>query len=108
MDMIEAGLLVAGDDIPIPYDRFRDRVMFPIGDWRGRVIAFGGRALTKDASAKYLNSPETPLFHKGATLYNGAAARAAAHQGATVIAVEGYIDVIAMVAAGFAATLAPL
>ena len=68
--MIEAGLLVAGEDIPVPYDRFRDRVMFPITDLRGRVIAFGGRALEKDAPAKYLNSPETPLFHKGATLYN--------------------------------------
>ncbi len=107
-DMVEAGLLVAGDDIPVPYDRFRDRVMFPIADLRGRVIAFGGRALEKDAPAKYLNSPETPLFHKGATLYNGAGARAAAHQGARVIAVEGYVDVIAMVSAGFAATVAPL
>jgi DNA primase len=48
----------------VPYDRFRDRVMFPISDWRGRVIAFGGRALDPDAPAKYLNSPETPLFHK--------------------------------------------
>src|SRR3984957_12234466 len=74
-DMIEAGLIVAGEDIPVPYDRFRDRVMFPIADWRGRVIAFGGRALEKDVSAKYLNSPETPLFHKGATLYNIASAR---------------------------------
>ena len=73
-DMIEAGLLVSGDDIPVPYDRFRDRVMFPIADLRGRVIAFGGRALEKDAQAKYLNSPETPLFHKGGTLYNIAAA----------------------------------
>jgi DNA primase len=107
-DMIEAGLLVSGEDIPVPYDRFRDRVMFPITDLRGRVIAFGGRALDKDAPAKYLNSPETPLFHKGATLYNGAAARQAAHQGATVIAVEGYIDVIAMVTAGYEATVAPL
>jgi DNA primase len=107
-DMVEAGLLVAGDDIPVPYDRFRDRVMFPITDLRGRVIAFGGRALEKDAQAKYLNSPETPLFHKGATLYNIAAARAAAHKGAAVIAVEGYIDVIAMVGAGFEATVAPL
>ena len=98
-DMVEAGLLVAGDDIPVPYDRFRDRVMFPITDLRGRVIAFGGRALEKDAQAKYLNSPETPLFHKGATLYNIAAARAAAHKGAPVIAVEGYVDVIAMVTA---------
>ncbi|HEY1543492.1 MAG TPA: DNA primase, partial [Xanthobacteraceae bacterium] len=107
-DMIEAGLLVAGDDIPVPYDRFRDRVMFPIADLSGRNIAFGGRALDKDAPAKYLNSPETPLFHKGATLYNGAPARAAAHQGAPVVAVEGYVDVIAMVTAGFPATVAPL
>jgi len=107
-DMIEAGLLVSGDDIAVPYDRFRDRVMFPISDWRGRIIAFGGRALEKDVAAKYLNSPETPLFHKGATLYNIAAARKAAHDGAPVIAVEGYIDVIAMVTAGYEATVAPL
>jgi DNA primase len=107
-DMVEAGLLVSGDDIPLPFDRFRDRVMFPISDLRGRVIAFGGRALEKDAQAKYLNSPETPLFHKGGTLYNIAAARQAAHDGATVVAVEGYVDVIAMVTAGFPATVAPL
>ncbi len=107
-DMVEAGLLIAGDDIPLPYDRFRDRVMFPISDLAGRVIAFGGRALDKDAPAKYLNSPETPLFHKGATLYNGQVARQAAHQGAQVIAVEGYVDVIAMVTAGYPATVAPL
>jgi len=107
-DMVEAGLVVAGDDIPVPYDRFRDRVMFPISDWRGRVIAFGGRALDKEVSAKYLNSPETPLFRKGAALYNIAAARKAAHAGARVIAVEGYIDVIAMVTAGFEATVGPL
>jgi DNA primase len=107
-DMVEAGLLIAGDDIPVPFDRFRDRLMFPISDWRGQVIAFGGRALQKDAQPKYLNSPETPLFRKGATLYNGAAARSAAHRGATVIAVEGYVDVIAMVSAGYEATVAPL
>jgi DNA primase len=107
-DMVEAGLLVSGDDIPLPFDRFRDRVMFPITDLRGRVIAFGGRALEKDAQAKYLNSPETPLFHKGATLYNIASARQAAHDGAQIIAVEGYVDVIAMVTACFAATVAPL
>jgi DNA primase len=107
-DMVEAGLLVSGDDIPLPFDRFRDRVMFPITDLRGRVIAFGGRALEKDAQAKYLNSPETPLFHKGATLYNIASARQAAHDGAQIIVVEGYVDVIAMVTAGFAATVAPL
>ena len=107
-DMIEAGLVVSGEEIAVPYDRFRDRVMFPIADWRGRVIAFGGRALDKEVSAKYLNSSETPLFHKGATLYNIADARKAAHEGAPVIAVEGYIDVIAMVTAGFEATVAPL
>ena len=66
--MCEAGLLVHGEDIAVPYDRFRDRVMFPICDRSGKVIAFGGRALEKDVPAKYLNSPETPLFHKGATL----------------------------------------
>ena len=107
-DMVEAGLLIAGDDIPLPYDRFRDRVMFPITDWRGRTIAFGGRALEKDAQAKYLNSPETPLFHKGGTLYNIAAARQATHDGAQLVVVEGYVDVIAMVTAGFPAAVAPL
>jgi DNA primase len=107
-DMVEAGLLIGGDDIPVPYDRFRDRVMFPITDLRGRVIAFGGRALEKDVAAKYLNSPETPLFHKGDNLYNLASARAAAHKGASLVVVEGYVDVIAMVTSGFAATVAPL
>src|SRR5471032_1265921 len=107
-DMIEAGLLVSGDDIPVPYDRFRDRVMFPITDLRGRVIAFGGRALEKDVAAKYMNSPETPLFHKGDNLYNHAPARLATHNGAALVVVEGYVDVIAMVGAGFAASVAPL
>jgi DNA primase len=107
-DMVEAGLLIAGEDIPVPYDRFRDRVMFPITDVRGRVIAFGGRALEKDVAAKYLNSPETPLFHKGDNLYNLAAARLATHNGAPLVVVEGYVDVIAMVGAGFPASVAPL
>ncbi len=123
-DMIEAGLLIAGDDIPVPFDRFRDRVMFPITDIRGRTIAFGGRAMEKDVPAKYLNSPETPLFHKGGTLYNIATARQAVHDagkstqpaqnkdpaktGAQVVVVEGYVDVIAMVTAGFPASVAPL
>ena len=106
--MIEAGLLVHGADIPVPYDRFRDRVMFPIHDVRGRVIAFGGRALEKDVPAKYLNSPDTPLFHKGRVLYNHHNARKAAHDKGTVIAVEGYVDVIAMARSGFAHTVAPL
>src|SRR3954462_9201846 len=107
-DMVEAGMLVAGDHIPVPYDRFRDRVMFPITDPRGRVIAFGGRALEKDVPAKYMNSPETPLFHKGDNLYNLAPARLATHNGAPLVVVEGYVDVIAMVGAGFAASVAPL
>src|SRR3984893_18747607 len=107
-DMVEGGLLIEGDDIPVPYDRFRDRVMFPITDGRGRVIAFGGCALEKDVAAKYLNSPETPLFHKGDNLYNLAPARTATHDGAPLVVVEGYIDVIAMVSVGFAGSVAPL
>src|SRR3954462_14333501 len=107
-DMVEAGVLIQGDDIRVPYDRFRDHMMFPISDLRGRVIAFGGRALDKDAPAKYLNSNENTLFHKGGTLYNIAAARQAVHQGATLVAVEGYVDVIAMVTAGYEAAVAPL
>ncbi|MEP9379407.1 DNA primase [Aquabacter sp. CN5-332] len=107
-DMVETGLLVSGDDIAVPYDRFRDRVMFPITDLKGRVVGFGGRALEKDVSAKYLNSPETPLFHKGSLLYNGFSARAATHKGARLVAVEGYVDVIAMVEAGFEGAVAPL
>jgi DNA primase len=106
-DMVEVGLLISGDDIPLPFDRFRERVMFPIHDFKGRVVGFGGRALG-DAEPKYLNSPETPLFHKGWLLYNGAPARKAAHDGAPLIVVEGYMDAIAMSAAGFAATVAPL
>ena len=106
--MIEAGLLIAGDDIPVPYDRFRDRVMFPIHDARGRLIAFGGRALQKDAQAKYLNSPETPLFHKGATLFNLHRARKAAHDKGRLFVVEGYVDAIALDRAEVAEAVAPL
>ena len=106
--MCEAGLLIHGEDIAVPYDRFRDRVMFPIEDRSGRVIAFGGRALEKDAQAKYLNSPETPLFHKGHVLFNHHRARKAAHDKGRVIAVEGYVDVVSMHAGGFAETVAPL
>jgi DNA primase len=106
--MIEAGLLIAGEDVSVPYDRFRDRVMFPIADAKGRIVAFGGRALNPDAPAKYLNSPDTPLFNKGRLLYNLHNARAATHTRGTVIAVEGYIDVIAMSASGFPNTVAPL
>jgi len=111
---IEAcGLVVFGEDVPVSYDRFRDRVMFPIPDSRGRIIAFGGRALSPDVPAKYLNSPETELFHKGNVLYNfvrarKALAKAGPNGGGAVIAVEGYMDVIALAQAGFDNVVAPL
>ncbi len=108
-DQIEAcGLVVFGDDIPVSYDRFRDRIMFPIPDSKGRTIAFGGRAMSKDVPAKYLNSPETELFHKGQVLFNYAKARKTAQDKGAVIAVEGYMDVIALAQAGFANAVAPL
>jgi DNA primase len=107
-DMALAGMLICGDDIPVSYDRFRHRVMFPITDLKGRVIAFGGRALDAQAPAKYLNSPETPLFHKGHVLFNAANARAAAFDKHQIIVVEGYMDVIALSEAGFPQTVAPL
>jgi len=107
-EMIEAGLIIGGADIAVSYDRFRNRVMFPIMDVKGRVIAFGGRALADDQSAKYLNSPETPLFHKGHVLYNVSRARQAAYDQGKVIAVEGYMDVIALGMAGFDNAVAPL
>jgi len=106
--MTEAGLLVHGEEIAVPYDRFRDRIMFPIHDARGRVVAFGGRAMSSEVAAKYLNSPETPLFHKGHLLFNHHNARKAAHDTSQVIVVEGYVDVIAMSLSGFPQTVAPL
>ena len=106
--MMEAGLLNHGEGIAVPYDKFRDRVIFPIQDRSGRVIAFGGRALEAGVPAKYLNSPETPLFHKGQLLYNHHRARKAAQDRGTVVSVEGYIDVIAMTAAGFPNVVAGL
>jgi len=105
--MLEGGLIIKPDDGRPSYDRFRDRLIFPISDRRGRVIAFGGRALG-DAPAKYLNSPETPLFHKGHVLYNMAMARQKAFDVGNVIVAEGYMDVIALAEAGFAQSVAPL
>ncbi|WEJ59665.1 DNA primase [Devosia sp. FJ2-5-3] len=106
--MIDTGLVTSRDDDPLTYDRFRNRVMFPISDFKGRVIAFGGRAMSPDVPAKYLNSPETQLFSKRQTLYNGHSARAAVRNDATVVVVEGYLDVIAAVSAGFEGAVAPL
>lgn len=110
--MIEAGLVIQPDDREREsYDRFRDRVIFPITDKRGRVIAFGGRTLKSDNEkkiAKYLNSPETPLFHKGHVLYNLKNASRMAREEGTVIVTEGYMDVIGLSRAGFANAVAPL
>lgn len=107
-EMLDTGLVAVRDGDPLPYDRFRNRVMFPISDFRGRVIAFGGRALSADVPAKYLNSPETTLFQKRLVLYNGMDARKAARDGKPVVVVEGYVDVVAAVMAGFEGTVAPL
>jgi len=106
--LIDGGLLISGEDIREPYDRFRNRVMFPIADARGRVIAFGGRALDPNAKAKYMNSPETTLFHKGRLLYNLSRARKPAYDQGTVIVVEGYMDVVALGQAGIENVVAPL
>ncbi len=105
--LVEAGLLKRPEDGGPLRDYFFERIVFPIADRRGRVIAFGGRALG-DAKAKYLNSPETPLFHKGRVLYNLARARQAAHDTGELVVTEGYMDVIALSQAGFPAAVAPL
>ena len=104
--LIEAGLLISVDD-KTPYDRFRGRIMIPIRDPRGRVIAFGGRVLGP-GEPKYLNSPDTPLFDKGRTLYNLDRAAPAARKGGRLIVVEGYMDVIALAQAGIDEVVAPL
>lgn len=92
---VEYGLLVHREESGRTYDRFRDRVMFPIRDWKGRTIAFGGRVLG-DAKPKYLNSPETPVFHKGRELYGLFEARQANRQLSRLLVVEGYMDVVAL------------
>ncbi|MEL6433612.1 MAG: DNA primase, partial [Pseudomonadota bacterium] len=91
-----------------PYDTFRNRIIYPIRDARGRCIAFGGRAMDPTDGAKYLNSPETELFDKSRTLYNHAPAREAAGKGNPLIVAEGYMDVIALAEAGFTGSVAPL
>ena len=105
--LLEAGLLRQGDDGRAPYDLFFNRVMFPIRDRRGRVISFGGRILG-DGQPKYVNGPETPVFSKRRTLFGLDLAREAARGGAAVVAVEGYMDVIALHQAGFGGAVAPL
>ncbi len=105
--LLEAGLIRKPEDRDQTYDYFRGRVLFPITDRRGRVIAFGGRILG-DGQPKYLNSPDTPLFHKGRVLYGLAQAREAASKAGEVIVAEGYMDVIALAQGGFPHAVAPL
>lgn len=105
--MVATGMIAKGEDGSL-YDRFRARVIFPIRDARGRAISLGGRSLDPNARAKYLNGPETELFDKGRNLFNHAPAREAAGKGRPLIVGEGYMDVIAMVEAGFPAAVAPL
>ena len=105
--MIEVGLARRPDDGRSPYAFFRNRVMFPVSDRRGRVVAFGGRILEGDGP-KYINSPDHALFHKGQLLYGLSRARKTAHHGHSVVVAEGYMDVIALVRAGFQGAVAPL
>ncbi|MGQ2990329.1 MAG: DNA primase [Brevundimonas sp.] len=110
-ELVEAGMLISPEGGGQPYDRFRDRLMFPILDARGRIVSFGGRAMNPDDRAKYLNGPESPLFHKGATLYGLPEARrilgAEQKGGQSIVVVEGYMDVIACQRAGIPA-VAPM
>ncbi len=107
-DMVAAGVVRAAAEDRGPRDFFFDRLMFPIADARGRIIAFGGRALSPDAKPKYVNTGDTVLFSKGRLLYNFARARPAAIKSQQIIVAEGYMDVIALVRAGFEAAVAPL
>ena len=106
--IIDTGMCIRSDDGGAVYDRFRDRIMYPIRDSRDRCIAFGGRAMSQNARAKYLNSPETKLFDKGKSLYNFSAARSALNKQSSLIVAEGYMDVIALAQANFKASVAPL
>jgi DNA primase len=109
-ELVDAGLLIAPEDGGAPFDRYRDRIIFPIADARGRIVSFGGRALDPNARAKYLNGPETSLFSKGRLLYGLPEARKLLHSGGedtALVVVEGYMDAIACQRAGIAA-VAPL
>ena len=108
-ELVAAGLLIAPEDGGSPYDRFRDRILFPIADGRGRIVSFGGRAMDPRAAAKYLNGPDSPLFDKGRTLFGLPEARRLLHAGgadAALVVVEGYMDVVACQRAGVAAVAA--
>lgn len=105
--LVENGLVIVGEEDGRRYDRFRDRIMFPILDVRGRCIGFGGRVLG-DAKPKYLNSPETPLFHKGRELYGLYEARNALRETGYALVVEGYMDVVALAQHGLPNAVATL
>ena len=105
--LIKTGMLIKPDGGKRPYQRFRNRIMFPIRDRRGRVIGFGGRVMDNQ-EPKYLNSPETPLFHKGSELYGLYEARKAAQDNNCVIVVEGYMDVVALAQHGIMHAVATL
>ena len=107
-EIVRAGLAIAPDDGRGLYDRFRGRIIIPIQDSRGRVVAFGGRALSGEVQPKYLNSPETELFKKGRMLFNAHRARPHAHKSGSAIVVEGYLDAIAVYEAGFRSVVATL
>ncbi|WP_316860252.1 DNA primase [uncultured Cohaesibacter sp.] len=107
-DMLATGLVIKPDDGRATYDRFRNRLMIPIEDEKGRVVAFGGRLLDKDGKPKYLNSPETRLFSKGTMLFNAHRARSAAYDAGAAIVVEGYMDAIALYQAGIRHVVASL
>ena len=106
--IISSGLCMISENNAEPFDRFRNRLMFPIKDTKGRVIAFGGRSLDTSSPAKYLNSPETPLFFKGKLLYNYSNAKMSARSKTPLLLVEGYMDVVALFQAGFPNAVAPL
>lgn len=106
-ELLSAGLIIAKEQGGY-YDRFRDRIVFPIRDRRGRCIAFGGRALDNDNTPKYLNSPETPCFHKGRELYGLFEARSRERQLQTLLVVEGYMDVVALSQHGIGYAVATL
>jgi len=111
--LVDGGLIIESDDRSRKsWDRFRNRIMFPIHDSRGRLVAFGGRAMDKEAKAKYLNSPETPVFSKSKLLYNYHRARKALSNPKNgsrgLIVAEGYMDVIALARAGFEQAVAPM
>ena len=108
--LIEAGLVTRSEKRKDPYDRFRGRLIFPIENLSGKVVGFGGRVLGvgREGSPKYVNSPESPIYHKGGILYGLSWAKNTIRRQGTALMVEGYMDVVSLAAAGFENTVAPL